>query len=169
MDEIILNSRDWYAEHGITLHTGDPVETIDRKRREVRARSGLTVPYDRLLLATGSDPFIIPVPGHDLPGVLGYRDIADVDAMLTKARSHKQAVVIGGGLLGLEAAYGLHCERGIVVDDTMLTYDPRIYAVGECVPAPRGLLRPGRTPLRTGQGLCQSPGAPGLWALSGRR
>jgi nitrite reductase (NADH) large subunit len=107
VDEIVLNSRDWYAEHGIALHTGDPVEAIDRVKRAVRTRSGLTVAYDRLLLATGSNPFIIPVPGHDLPGVLGYRDIADVDAMLAAARVHKHAVVIGGGLLGLEAAYGL--------------------------------------------------------------
>nr|AHW76818.1 NAD(P)H-dependent nitrite reductase [Thiocapsa roseopersicina] len=222
IDEIILNSLDWYAEHGITLHTGDPVEHIDRRKRLVRSRSGLEVPYDRLILATGSNPFIIPVPGADLPGVLGYRDIADVEAMIETARGFKRAIVIGGGLLGLEAAYGLqqqdmevtvvhlldtlmerqldkpaaallkasleqrgltflmeaqnaaiqgrdrvesvrfadgsevatdlvvmavgirpnmtlaqsagiHCERGIVVDDTMLTYDARIYAIGECV------------------------------------
>jgi len=222
VDEIVLNSRDWYAAHGIALHTGDQVVAIDRVKRLVRAGSGLAVPYDRLLLAMGSNPFIIPVPGHDLLGVLGYRDIADVDAMLAVAREHGHAVVIGGGLLGLEAAYGLlrqgmevtvvhlldtlmerqldhaaaallkaslearglrflmpaqttailgqdrvrgvrfadgqeipadlvvmavgirpsmalaqqaglYCERGIVVDDTMLTYDPRIYAVGECV------------------------------------
>ncbi len=222
VDEIVLNSRAWYAQHGIELHTGDPVVALDRAKRTVRTRSGLVVAYDRLVLATGSNPFIIPVPGHDLPGVLGYRDIADVDAMLAAAREFKHAVVIGGGLLGLEAAYGLlrqgmevtvvhlldslmerqldpaaaallkasledrgvrflmpaqtaailgqervtavrfadgseipadlvvmavgirpnmalaqqaglYCERGIVVDDTMLTYDPRIYAVGECV------------------------------------
>ena len=106
-DEIVLNSRDWYAEHGIALHTGDPVEAIDRVRRVVRSASGLMVAYDRLLLATGSNPFIIPVPGSNLPGALGYRDIADVDAMLAAARVHKHAVVIGGGLLSLEAAYGL--------------------------------------------------------------
>jgi nitrite reductase (NADH) large subunit len=107
VDDIVLNSRDWYAEHGIALHTGDPVEAIDRVKRVVRSASGLTVAYDRLLLATGSNPFIIPVPGSNLPGVLGYRDIADVDAMLAAARDYKHAVVIGGGLLGLEAAYGL--------------------------------------------------------------
>ena len=222
IDDIILNDRNWYEEHGITLHTGDPVVEIDRVNRKVVSRSGLEVPYDRLLLATGSNPFIIPVPGSDLPGVLGFRDIADVDAMLEASKKYKKAAVIGGGLLGLEAANGLmqngmevtvvhlmdilmerqldraaaqllkrsleergmkflmeaqtaevlgeervtglrfadgseleadlvvmavgirpnielaqkaglYCERGVVVNDTMQTYDPRIYAVGECV------------------------------------
>jgi nitrite reductase (NADH) large subunit len=222
VDDIMLHTRAWYAQHHITLHAGDAVEHIDRKRRIVRSRSGLQVRYDRLLLATGSKPFIIPVPGHQLPGVLAFRDLHDVEAMLQAARDHKQAVVIGGGLLGLEAANGLqrqgmdvtvvhvtdalmnqqldkpaalllqkaleqkglrflleaqtseivgpdrvravrfadgseiaadlvvmaagvrpnielakqarlHCERAIVVDDTLQTFDPRIYAVGECV------------------------------------
>lgn len=222
VDDIMLHSRAWYAENGITLHTSDPIEHIDRKARTVRASSGLTVRYDRLLLATGSKPFIIPVPGHQLPGVIAFRDIADVETMLAAAREHRHAVVIGGGLLGLEAANGLlrqgmqvtvvhvtdtlmnqqldkpasmllqkalelkglsflldahtadivgpervtavrfkdgseisadlvvmavgvrpnialaqraglHCERAIVVDDTLQSYDPRIYAVGECV------------------------------------
>ena len=222
IDDIILNSREWYEEHGITLHTGDPVVAIDRAKRRVRTDSGVEAPYDRLLIATGSRPFIIPVPGADLDGVIGFRDIHDVDVMLEAAKHYKRAVVIGGGLLGLEAANGLmkqgmdvtvvhlldtlmekqldkpaadllkrsleargmkflmqaqtkailgdkrvesirfedgmelqtdlvvmavgirpnvelaqqagiHCERGIVVNDTMQTYDPRIYAVGECV------------------------------------
>ncbi|MBP1207422.1 nitrite reductase (NADH) large subunit [Duganella sp. 1411] len=222
MDDIMLNTREWYVQHGITLHAGDPVEHIDRRKRIVRARSGLEVRYDRLLIATGSKPFIIPVPGHQLPGVLAFRDIQDVESMLEAARNHKHAVVIGGGLLGLEAANGLqrqgmsvtvvhvtdalmnqqldkpaaqllqkaledkgltfmlnaqtaeivgtdratavrfkdgseipadlvvmtagvrpnielaksaglHCDRAIIVDDTLQTYDPRIYAVGECV------------------------------------
>ncbi|MFJ3046447.1 NAD(P)/FAD-dependent oxidoreductase [Herbaspirillum chlorophenolicum] len=222
IDDIMLNTREWYAQNGITLHAGDPVEHIDRRRRVVRSRSGVEVQYDRLLLATGSTPFIIPVPGHALPGVIAFRDIQDVDAMLEAARTHRHAVVIGGGLLGLEAANGLmrqgmevtvvhvtdtlmnqqldkpaaellkkaleakglrfllnastaeivgpdrvsavrfkdgseipadlvvmtagvrpnialaksaglHCERAIIVDDTLQTYDPRIYAVGECV------------------------------------
>ncbi|WP_343588008.1 FAD-dependent oxidoreductase [Herbaspirillum sp.] len=220
--DIMLNTREWYAQNGITLHAGDPVEHIDRRRRVVRSRSGVEVQYDRLLLATGSTPFIIPVPGHELSGVIAFRDIQDVDAMLEAARTHRHAVVIGGGLLGLEAANGLmrqgmevtvvhvtdtlmnqqldkpaaellkkaleakglrfllnantaeivgpdrvtavrfkdgseipadlvvmtagvrpnialakaaglHCERAIIVDDTLQTYDPRIYAVGECV------------------------------------
>ncbi|HEY8084834.1 MAG TPA: nitrite reductase large subunit NirB [Methylophilaceae bacterium] len=223
INDIILNSREWYAENGITLHTGKKIVTIDRINRKVIADDGSEAEYDRLLLATGSNPFILPVPGNDLQGVIGFRDIADVDTMIDAAGKHKHAVVIGGGLLGLEAANGLairgmdvtvihihewllerqldktagkmlqksleqkglkfmlgknteqiigsdghisairfkdgeeipadllvmavgirpnialaqaagiHCDRGIVVNDTMQTYDPRIYAVGECV------------------------------------
>lgn len=221
-DAIVLHPRSWYEEHGVTLHAGDPVVAIDRKRRIVRARSGLEVAYDRLLLATGSQPFILPVPGAALPGVVGFRDLDDVETMLQAARTGRHAVVIGGGLLGLEAANGLlrqgmevtvvhltasllnqqldgdaslllksalehrglhirlgaqteailgsdrvegvrfqdgsetpadlvvmaagvrpnvalarsaglHVERAIVVDDTLQSYDPRVYAVGECV------------------------------------
>ena len=221
-DEIVLHPRSWYEKHGIILHAGDPVVAIDRKRRIVRAQSGQEVTYDRLLLATGSQPFIVPVPGADLPGVVGFRDLDDVDTMLQAARDGRHAVVIGGGLLGLEAANGLlrrgmevtvvhltgsllnqqldgdaslllksalegrglrillgaqteailgagkvegvrfkdgtqvpadlvvmaagvrpnvalaraaglHVERAIVVDDTLQSYDPRVYAVGECV------------------------------------
>lgn len=221
-DDIVLHPRSWYDEHGITLHAGDRVETIDRRRRTVRAQSGREVGYDRLLLATGSQPFIVPVPGAMLPGVVGFRDLDDVDAMLAAARQGGRAVVIGGGLLGLEAANGLlkrgmevtvvhlsasllnqqldadaslllkaalehrglrillgaqtaailgagrvqgvrfadgtevpaelvvmaagvrpnvalaracglHVERAIVVDDTLQSFDPRVYAVGECV------------------------------------
>ncbi len=221
VDEIMLNTPEWYERHGIRLFAGDPVVEIDRRRRVVRAQSGVEVRYDRLLLATGSTPVVLPIPGHALPGVLSFRDLRDVEAMLEAARSHRHAVVIGGGLLGIEAANGLrrqgmdvtvvhigdrlmdrqldrpaaellrnalelkglrfllgantaeilgsqrvsavrlddgaelpadlvvmtagvrprialaryagvHCERGVIVDDTMQTYDPRIYAVGEC-------------------------------------
>jgi nitrite reductase (NADH) large subunit len=106
-EDIVTHPREWYAQNAITLHAGDPVVAIDRRRRVVRARSGLCVPYDRLLLATGSKPFVIPVPGHQLPGVIAFRDIHDVESMLAIARDHRKAVVIGGGLLGLEAANGL--------------------------------------------------------------
>ena len=222
LDDIVLNDRAWYATNGIELVTGDTVVAIDRARQAVTTATGRTAHYDRLLIATGSNPFMIPVPGHDKPGVMGYRDIADVEAMLDAASRYQNAVVIGGGLLGLEAAYGLmrqgmrvtvvhlldslmerqldrtasamlktsleergmtfrmqaqtaeilgedrvtgvrfadgatldadlvvmavgirpnialaqqaglHCERGIVVNDTLQTYDPKIYAVGECV------------------------------------
>ena len=223
IDDIILNTREWYAENNITLHTSARINRIDRKARSVTAENGITVEYDRLLLATGSKPFILPIPGADLEGVLGYRDIKDTNDMIAAAKTHKHAVVIGGGLLGLEAANGLkvqgmevtvvhknewllerqldkvsgkmlqksleargltfllqknteqligkdgrvvavrfsdgqeipadlvvmavgirpnyalaesagiHCNRGIVVNDTMQTYDPRVYAVGECV------------------------------------
>ncbi|MGH8461875.1 MAG: nitrite reductase small subunit NirD [Stenotrophobium sp.] len=222
VEEIMLNTPDWYARHGIALHVGDPIVNIDRPRRTVRAHSGYETTYDRMLLATGSNPIIIPVPGKSLPGVVSFRDLRDVDTMLSAAGPGKSAVVIGGGLLGLEAAnglmrqgmkvtvvhlmdslmerqldkqaaamlraslesrglsfvmpaqteailgsdrvtgvrfkdgreipaelvvmavgikpnielahkIGLRCDRGVVVDDTLQTYDPRIYAVGECV------------------------------------
>jgi len=221
IDDIILNDRQWYADNGITLHTGKRITEINRGRRTVIAEDGTEVAYDRLIIATGSSPFIIPVPGAELEGVIGFRDIQDVDEMLDAASKYKKAIVIGGGLLGLEAADGLvkqgmdvtvvhlmdtlmerqldsaagallknsleerglkflmeheteallgdkrvqhirfsnglelpadlvvmavgirpnielaksagiHSERGIVVNDTMQTYDPRIYAVGEC-------------------------------------
>ncbi len=224
ISEIILNDYPWYVENNITLHTGMKVIEINRVQRFVKTEDGTKASYDRLLLATGSNPFMLPIPGRDLSGVLGYRDIADTEAMITAASKYKKAVVIGAGLLGLEAANGLairgmdvtvihnkdwimdrqldktagkmlqatlegkgmkfmlnthtdslisgddghvakvkfkdnleieanlvvmavgirpnfelaqsagiHCDRGIVVNDTMQTYDPRIYAVGECV------------------------------------
>src|SRR5437764_15131553 len=94
VDDIMLHTREWYAAHGITLHAGDPVVRIDRKARTVHAASGLAVQYDRLLVATGSKPFIVPVPGHDLPGVIGFRDLHDVDAMLAAARRGGPAVAM---------------------------------------------------------------------------
>ena len=220
--DIILNPVEWYAENGIRLHLGKKVAKIDRIAREVIAEDGTRESYDRLLLATGSNPFILPLPGVDLDGVLTYRDIHDTERMIEAAANHRDAVVIGGGLLGLEAANGLklrgmnvtvvhvmpwlmerqldrtaagllqktleakglhfkleghtqallgegrvtgvqlktgevipaqlvvmavgirpntelaqaaglHCNRGIVVNDTLQTFDPRVYAVGECV------------------------------------
>ncbi|MBI2286834.1 MAG: NAD(P)/FAD-dependent oxidoreductase, partial [Nitrosomonadales bacterium] len=222
--DIMLNDVDWYAQNGITLHLNRTVTQIDRVRRKVIAADGTEAGYDRLLPATGSNPFMLPVPGKDLPGVISYRDIRDTDEMIEAASRYRHAVVIGGGLLGLEAANGLrlrgmdvtvvhlmpwlmerqldrtaagllqqsleakglkfmlekqtaelvagesgrvsairfkdgetlpadlvvmavgirpntglaeaaglHCERGVAVNDTMQTYDPRIYAVGECV------------------------------------
>ena len=107
LDEIVLNPLSWYAEHGITLHLGKTVATIDRVNRRVVAEDGTSATYDRLLLATGSQPFILPVPGKDLEGVVAYRDIADTEAMIDAAAKYRHAVVIGGGLLGLEAANGL--------------------------------------------------------------
>ena len=218
----VLNDWSWYEENKITLHAGKTVNKIDRKRCQVETTDGLVVPYDRMLIATGSNPIMLPIPGMDLPGVLAYRSIDDVEKMLAATKTKKRAVVIGGGLLGLEAANGLslqgmqvsvvhlcdwpmerqldqvgggllknelekrglkfylsrqteailgegevsglrfkdgeeipaelvimaagirpnielaksagiYCERGIVVNDTMQTYDPKIYSVGECV------------------------------------
>ena len=107
IEQIITHPRDWYAENGITLHTGKKVIKIDRQKRFVETEDGTRADYDRLLIATGSTPFILPIPGADLPGVIGFRDIADVDAMIEASGQYKNAVVIGGGLLGLEAANGL--------------------------------------------------------------
>jgi nitrite reductase (NADH) large subunit len=114
LDEIVLNPWDWYSENGITLHAGKKVIEVDRVRRIVRAEDGTAADYDRLLLCTGSNPFILPVPGKDLPGVLAYRDIADTQAMIDASQKYRRAVVIGGGLLGLEAANGL-MRRGMEV------------------------------------------------------
>lgn len=118
IDEIILNDWQWYADNHITLHTGFTVTDVDRVRRVVTATSKdgdvITAEYDRLIMATGSNPFILPVPGKDLQGVLAYRDIADTQAMIDAAATYKHAVVIGGGLLGLEAANGL-MKRGMTV------------------------------------------------------
>ena len=114
LDEIVLNPLAWYREHGITLHLGKTVTKIDRTRRVVVAADGTQADYDRLLLATGSNPFILPLPGNDLSGVIAYRDIADTEAMIDAAARYRHAVVIGGGLLGLEAANGL-MRRGMEV------------------------------------------------------
>ena len=222
MEDIMINDDAWYAEHGITLYKGVKVTAIDRKRRLVCSECVVETRYDRLLLATGSKSRFLPVPGRELEGVIGFRDIHDVEYMLRVADGGKNTVVIGGGLLGLEAANGLakqgmnvtvvhhsaylmnrqldrpaadllkqamegigiqfrlkanteallgethvkavrftdgteipadlvvmavgiepnvslaksagiYCEQGIVVNDTLQTFDPRIYAVGECV------------------------------------
>lgn len=226
LEEIMINDLEWYTTNNITLHAGAEkhVARIDRRQRFVFSEDGTKCHYDRLLLATGSKPFIIPVPGKDLKGVISFRDIADVEIMLKAAKNKRNAIVIGGGLLGLEAAnglqkrgmevtvvhdvnilmnrqldtqaadylknelehkgihfrmdantsclegneygevtaikfdtgetltadivvmaagirpntqlaetIGLYCERGIVVNDTLQTYDPRIYAIGECI------------------------------------
>ncbi len=114
IDEIVLNPFDWYSDNHITLHAGKKVASVDRVKRIVRAEDGTEAYYDRLLMCTGSKPFILPVPGHDLEGVMAYRDIADTEAMIAAAAKYKNAVVIGGGLLGLEAANGL-MRRGMTV------------------------------------------------------
>ncbi|HEX2547129.1 MAG TPA: nitrite reductase large subunit NirB, partial [Ramlibacter sp.] len=114
LDEIVLNSWEWYAQNGIRLHAGQKVVQVDRLKRVVRAEDGTEEAYDRLLLCTGSNPFMLPIPGKDLPGVIAYRDIADTNAMIEATRKYRRAVVIGGGLLGLEAANGL-MKRGMDV------------------------------------------------------
>lgn len=108
LEEIMINDLQWYADQGIKLHAGKRVIRIDRNRRRVVTSDGISADYDRLLLAIGSVPFVIPVPGNDLEGVITFRDIHDVNTMLAATQQYKRhAVVIGGGLLGLEAANGL--------------------------------------------------------------
>ena len=114
LEEIVLNPFEWYTENGITLHAGKKVTEVDRVKRVVKASDGTEAEYDRLLICTGSNPFILPIPGKDLEGVIAYRDIADTNAMIEAATKYKHAVVIGGGLLGLEAANGLML-RGMTV------------------------------------------------------
>lgn len=109
-EQIIIHGDDWYRDNGITLHKGEKVTKIDRDVKSVTSASGITATYDKLIIATGSVPFILPIPGAQLPGVLTYRDLDDVHAMLVAAKARGNAVVIGGGLLGLEAAAGLQAQ-----------------------------------------------------------
>ncbi|RWE13195.1 MAG: NAD(P)/FAD-dependent oxidoreductase [Mesorhizobium sp.] len=122
-EEIIIHGDGWYIANGITLYKGHKIVAIDRTAKTVTSDHGVTEPYDKLVIATGSVPFIIPVPGHDLPGVLTYRDLDDVQAMLLAAQSRAKAVVIGGGLLGLEAAAGLNSQG---MDVTVLHVTPTL-------------------------------------------
>ncbi|HEY4027682.1 MAG TPA: nitrite reductase large subunit NirB [Candidatus Dormibacteraeota bacterium] len=112
-DDLPLRDRDWYASHGVELHTGCRVLALDAERCRLATARG-DVDFDACVLATGSLPFVPPIPGAGLDGVLGFRTIEDVDAMLERARTGRSAVVIGGGLLGLEAARGL-LARGMQV------------------------------------------------------
>jgi len=105
--EIMLNDEQWYVDNNITLHKGKKIDAIDRAKQIVTASDGTQAHYDRLILATGSMPFMLPLPGADKEGVIAFRDIKDVDTMLDATKKFPKAVVIGGGLLGLEAAYGL--------------------------------------------------------------
>jgi nitrite reductase (NADH) large subunit len=123
IEDIVTHPPEWYTEHGITLHREDPVTHIDRVRRCVRSRNGIEAAYDRLLIATGSVPVVLPVPGSGLPGVITFRVLQDVDTMLAATQSRRRAVVIGGGLLGLEAASGL-LQRGL--DVTVVHIHPHL-------------------------------------------
>lgn len=103
-EKLVLARLDWYREHGIELHIGDRAETIDRKARVVRSAKGISVPYDVIVMATGSYPFVPPVPGINNRGVFVYRTIEDLERIAEYAKHAKRCAVIGGGLLGLEAA-----------------------------------------------------------------
>lgn len=107
MQEIIINDWSWYKENNITLHTGHKITNIDTERKKVTSHLGIEAAYDALIIATGSNPFMLPLPGADKEGVIAFRDIHDCEVMMDTAKKYKKAVVIGGGLLGLEAARGL--------------------------------------------------------------
>ncbi|MAA72006.1 MAG: assimilatory nitrite reductase large subunit [Bermanella sp.] len=116
LNEIMIHDRSWYEDNGITLHAGydEAIVKIDRIKKCVITKNGEVTPYDRLVIATGSNPFMLPIDGAYLEGVMSFRDIHDVENMIRLASQHKKAVVIGAGLLGLEAAMGL-CNRGMDV------------------------------------------------------
>ncbi|MBU9722570.1 MULTISPECIES: nitrite reductase large subunit NirB [Bacillaceae] len=115
VDDIVLNSYEWYAENNIQLYTGETVEKIDKDTKQVFTDKGRSVPYDDLILATGSHPFMLPLPGADKDGVIAFRNIEDCETMIDTSKKYERAVVIGGGLLGLEAARGL-LNLGMEVD-----------------------------------------------------
>ncbi|WP_046213163.1 FAD-dependent oxidoreductase [Paenibacillus wulumuqiensis] len=106
-EDIVLHSLDWYEENGIRLHTGEQVVRIDPDRRTVYTASGMQAQYDVLILATGSVPYLPPLPGSEKKGVISFRSIEDCQRMTEYASQYSRAAVIGGGLLGLEAARGL--------------------------------------------------------------
>lgn len=112
-EEIITHDEEWYAKHGVTCRFGEKVASIDRDAKTVTAENGDVLAYDKLLFGTGSDPVMIPLPGHDLEGVIAYRDLDDTQRMMALSPAAR-VVVIGGGLLGLEAAAGM-AARGVDV------------------------------------------------------
>ena len=112
IEQIMLHAPEWYAEKGIKFIAGDKAVKVERRKKQVITESGLAVDYDRLILATGSKPFMPPIKGNDLDGVLSFRDIYDVNKMIEISQTKQNAIVIGGGLLVLEAAYGLK-QRGM--------------------------------------------------------
>ncbi|AXZ22649.1 nitrite reductase large subunit NirB [Staphylococcus warneri] len=114
VEETIMNSYDWYAEHDIKLVNSDPVTILDRANKTVITESGQSFEYDQCIIATGSKAFVLPIPGSDLPSVIGWRTIDDTKRMMEIAQTKHKAIVIGGGLLGLECARGL-LDQGMEV------------------------------------------------------
>ncbi|WP_431999411.1 nitrite reductase large subunit NirB [Streptomyces sioyaensis] len=125
-DDLSLADPEFLARHGIELHLGDPATAVDRTTRTVTARSGLTVRYDTLVLATGSYPFVPPVPGKDSAGCFVYRTIDDLLAIEEYAKNARTGVVVGGGLLGLEAAGAL---KGLGLHTHVVEFAPRLMAL----------------------------------------
>lgn len=112
--DIMTHEQDWFDKQGIQFSANTEIVDIDKENQTVTSHLNEKFTYDKLVIATGSTPFILPIPGHQLPSVVAFRDIADVDCMIETAKNKKKAVVIGGGLLGLEAANGL-MKRGMEV------------------------------------------------------
>jgi nitrite reductase (NADH) large subunit len=115
IDDITINDWKWYEENNITLFAGETVTNIDTTKQIVYSDKNREVEYDRLIFATGSVPFILPIPGADKKGVTAFRNIEDCEKMIEYSKKYKKAAVIGGGLLGLEAARGL-LNLGMEVD-----------------------------------------------------
>lgn len=105
--EIMTHDEDWFKEKNVKLHINTDIVAVDKVNQTVTDQNDKIYEYDKLVIATGSTPFIIPVPGHKLPGVVAFRDVNDVNEMIEASKNKQKAVVIGGGLLGLEAANGL--------------------------------------------------------------
>ncbi|MEV7860224.1 nitrite reductase large subunit NirB [Streptomyces hirsutus] len=125
-EDLSMTDLRFVEDHGIELHVGDPAESIDREAREVTARSGLVVGYDLLVLATGSSPFVPPVPGKDARGCFVYRTIEDLLAIEEYAKNATTGAVVGGGLLGLEAAGALD---GLGLTTHIVEFAPRLMPV----------------------------------------
>ncbi|MFF1441209.1 nitrite reductase large subunit NirB [Streptomyces sp. NPDC058295] len=125
-EDLSMTDMRFIADHGIELYVGDPAETVDREARKVTARSGLTVDYDILVLATGSYPFVPPVPNKDAKGCFVYRTIEDLLAIEEYARTRTTGAVVGGGLLGLEAAGAL---KGLGLTSHIVEFAPRLMPV----------------------------------------
>lgn len=125
-DELSMVPDGFMAEHGIDLRLGDPAVALDREARTVTARSGEAFAYDALVLATGSYPFVPPVPGHDADGCFVYRTIEDLEAIEAWAKTARTGAVVGGGLLGLEAAGAL---RAMGLDTHVVEFAPRLMAI----------------------------------------
>ncbi|KKB25413.1 NAD(P)/FAD-dependent oxidoreductase [Staphylococcus carnosus] len=107
VEETIMNPYSWYEENGIALITGEKATRVNREKHIVETEKGREIPYDICIFATGSKAFVLPIPGHELPSVIGWRTIEDTERMIEIAQDKKEAIVIGGGLLGLECARGL--------------------------------------------------------------
>ena len=123
-EDLLMAPATWYADNNITLHTGDPIQNIDRVNKTVHSYKGITLNYDILILATGSAAFVPPIPGIEKDGVFIYRTIEDLEMMTAYAKKAKKGAVIGGGLLGLEAAKAM-IDLGIT-NTHVIEFAPRL-------------------------------------------